>query len=372
MEWNYEQPVKIFFGSGKLKNLSRIIKGSNYQKGILVTSNHFIKNGLSGELLDEKENRLSGIFTGFSPNPDVEEVDRLGEYIRKEKVDFLVALGGGSVIDGTKAASVLTDVKASIKEYHCKKVQIPKKHLPVIAIPTTAGTGSEVTNVSVLTNRKKQKKSPLVSESFYPAYAIVDPKLTWSTSPELTASTGIDVLCHAVEGYWSRGHQPICDVLAVYAAKLVFSNLRLAYKDGKNEKARENMAAASLIAGLAFGIPKTTASHACSFPLTNLYDIPHGEACGLTLDYFILVNGENDLRTRELAKQLGFHGTKEFADAVKRLKNDLKLRTNLYDLHLSQKQREELIRLSHHPNLKNHPVKITDQILAELYDRLCY
>ena len=371
MKWYYEQPVKIFFGDHRINELENIIKKEQYKKGILVTSTHFIKNGFAGELLDQKKLKLSDIFSGFSPNPDVEEVDQLGRHLRKEKIDFIVAVGGGSVIDGAKAASVLIEEQTSITKYHHTGEKVPKKHLPLIAIPTTAGTGSEVTNVAVLTNRKRKIKAPIASESFYPQYAIVDPTLTYSMTSKLTASTGIDVLCHAIEGYWSRNHQPICDVMAVYAAKLVLKYLRIAYKDPNNQVAREKMAAASLIAGLAFGQPKTTASHACSFPLTNLYQIPHGEACGLTLDFFIRLNGTKDLRTRELASQLGFMDYQQFADMIEQLKRDLKLRTNLSDLHLNDETKKELIRLSHHPNLLNNPVEISDQDLEQLYDRLC-
>ena len=359
MKWYYEQPVKIIFGDHKIQELSTIIQKEQYKKGILVTTTHFIKNGFAGQLLDDKK------------NPDVEEVNRLGEHLRKEKIDFIVALGGGSVIDGAKAASVLIEKETSIRKYHNTGEKVPKKHLPLIAIPTTAGTGSEVTNVSVLTNRNQGIKAPIASESFYPQYAIVDPTLTWSMPADLTASAGIDVLSHAVEGYWSRLHQPICDVLAVYAAKLVLTNIRTVYKDSNNQAAREKMAAASLIAGLAFGQPKTTASHACSFPLTNLYHIPHGEACGLTLDFFIRLNGTKDFRTRELTSQLGFYDYEQFADAVQRLKRDLHLRTNLTDLHINEEKKEELIRLSHHANLKNNPVEVTDEDLRRLYDGLC-
>ena len=131
------------------------------------------------------------------------------------------------MIDGAKAASVLIEKETSIRKYHNTGEKVPKKHLPLIAIPTTAGTGSEVTNVSVLTNRNQGIKAPIASESFYPQYAIVDPTLTWSMPADLTASAGIDVLSHAVEGYWSRLHQPICDVLAVYAATSSYK-----YKNG--------------------------------------------------------------------------------------------------------------------------------------------
>ena len=102
---------------------------------------YFIKNGFAGQLLDDKKNHLADIFAGFSPNPDVEEVNRLGEHLRKEKIDFIVALGGGSVIDGAKAASVLIEKETSIRKYHNTGEKVPKKHLPLIAIPTTAGTG---------------------------------------------------------------------------------------------------------------------------------------------------------------------------------------------------------------------------------------
>lgn len=371
MNWKYLQRVTIDFGSGKLKRLPEIIKEREYQRGILVTSNHFVKEEIAKELLENSENHLIEIFTKFSPNPDVEEVDQLAKLLREKKADFIVALGGGSVMDGAKAASSVALSGKTIRIYHSTGIPVPKEHLPVIAIPTTAGTGSEVTNVTVLTNRRAGKKAPIVSDSFYPEYAMIDPELTLSMSPYLTACTGIDVLSHAIEGYWSKGHQPICDALAVYAAKLVFQHLRTAYEDGRNIKAREKMAEASVIAGLAFGIPKTTGSHACSFPLTNFYGIPHGEACGLTLDYFIQLNGKKDERTKELAKLLGFEDSEKLSQEVRNLKKDLGLRMNLRDKNLSQVEKEELIALSHHPNLSNNPVEITDEILKDLYDFLC-
>lgn len=371
MNWEYLQPVTISFGSGKRNTIFKKIEESGYQRGILVTSAHFERSGEAQKLLSDPRNHLIGSFTKFSPNPDVDEVDQLAKLLRKEKADFLIALGGGSVMDGAKAASSTALSGETIRTYHGTGVSVPKEHLPMIAIPTTAGTGSEVTSVSVLTDRKEGKKAPIASDSFYPKYAVIDPELTFSMSPYLTACTGIDVLSHALEGYWSKGHQPVCDALAVYAAKLVFTNLKIAYQDGRNRMAREKMAEASVIAGLAFGLPKTTSSHACSFPLTNLYGIPHGEACGLTLDYFIRVNGKEDERTQELARLLGFKDSGELAQEVRNLKKDLGLRVDLKDKKLTQKEREQLILLSHHPNLGNNPVKITDEILKELYDALC-
>ena len=251
-------------------------------------------------------------------------------------------------------------------------VPLPNQHLPIIAVPTTAGTGSEVTCVSVLSNHEKGKKGPINNDNFYPAIALIDPELTYSLPPKQTASCGIDVLSHAVEGFWSKGHQPICDALALHASRMVFTYLRRAYQDGSDVEAREKMAEASVIAGMAFTLPKTTSSHACSFPLTNLYHIPHGETCGLTLDYFARVNakaqGVEGERINGFAKQLGFSDMTEMADAIAELKRDINLRCDMKDFGLTDEAIEELVSISHHPNMLNNPVEITDEILRDMYN----
>lgn len=359
MNWNYRQPVDIIFGSGKINELAKLLK--NAKNPLLVCDPFFTQNGLC-----DKIGEIAGdikIFSDVSPNPDVSEVNNCSAFIRENNIDILVALGGGSALDLAKASSAAVE---NIEEYHDGKA-IPDKHIPLIAVPTTAGTGSEVTCVAVLTNRKTGKKAPIVSESFYPQTALIDPELTYSLPPYMTASTGIDVLCHAVEGYWSKGHQPICDALAVHAIKLVFRYLPIAYKDGANKEAREKLAEASVIAGLAFTLPKTTSSHACSFPLTSIYHIPHGEACGLTLDYFARINAADE-RTQKLAQELGYNSVEDFADAIFELKKRINLRLDLSDLRLSLNNINELIRLSHHPNMLNNPIEITDEILFDLYN----
>lgn len=272
-------------------------------------------------------------------------------------------------MDCAKAAASVALTSDSIRKYHGTGVAMPEKHLPLIAVPTTAGTGSEVTCVSVLSDHANGKKAPIVSEGFYPAAAIIDPELTYTMPPQVTAGTGIDVLSHAIEGYWSKGHQPICDVLAMHAAELAFKYVYRAYRKPDDEEAREKMCEASLIAGLAFTLPKTTSSHACSFPLTNIYHIPHGEACGLTLDYFIRINakGEGGERVEEFARRIGFKDAEEMADAVLELKKKMGLRCDLKDLELDDDQIAELVRISRHPNLYNNPVEITDEMLDEMY-----
>lgn len=369
MNWNYIQPVEILFGTGRSAEIGATAQRLGCKKGLLVSDPFFVKSGLADTLIAQSGGTLSGVFSEVSPNPDVTEVDACAEVLRAGGYDFVAALGGGSAMDCAKAASMLCLTEDSICRYHGTGEAVPLAHLPLLALPTTAGTGSEVTCVSVLTDHANGKKSPIVSDAFYPRIALIDPALTRSMPPHVTAGTGIDVLSHAIEGYWSRGHQPICDACALHAARLVLEYLPVAYREPDNMEAREKMCEASVIAGLAFTLPKTTCSHACSFPLTNIHHIPHGEACGLTLDWFLRLNAahETDGRIQKFCKELGFAGADALADRIHALKAEMGLRCDLSDLHLSDAQIDELVRISRHPNLYNNPLEITDEMLYDLY-----
>ena len=357
--------------AGSVKELPEIIMRHKCTHVLLITDGGIMKLGLTRRL--EKALKEAGIpYTIYDKtvaNPTTVNVREALELYHKEGCDAIIGFGGGSSMDCAKAVGACA-VKPNQSLAQMKGILKIHKKLPLlIAIPTTAGTGSEVTCVSVLSDHANGKKAPIVSEGFYPAAAIIDPELTYTMPPQVTAGTGIDVLSHAIEGYWSKGHQPICDVLAMHAAELVFKYVYRAYRKPDDEEAREKMCEASLIAGLAFTLPKTTSSHACSFPLTNIYHIPHGEACGLTLDYFIRINakGEGGERVEEFARRIGFKDAEEMADAVLELKKKMGLRCDLKDLELDDDQIAELVRISRHPNLYNNPVEITDEMLDEMY-----
>lgn len=371
MMWDYEQPVAIRFGAGRASEIGDIARSMGVGDGVVVADRFFAANGLTDRLIASSGGALTSSFSEFSPNPDVTEVDACADLLRERHAGFVVALGGGSSMDVAKAAASACLIDGSIADYHGTGKPMPQRHLPIIAVPTTAGTGSEVTCVAVLSDRAKGRKAPIVSDGFYPTYAIVDPELTYSVPPHVTASTGMDVLSQAIEGYWSKGHQPICDACAVHAARLAFEYLPRAVADGRDAEAREMMCEASVIAGLAFTLPKTTSSHACSFPLTNLLGIPHGEACGLTLDWFVRVNADaQNGRVHRLARLLGFSDPDALADALDALKRRIGLRTGLRDMHLDDARIAELVRISRHPNLYNNPVEITDDMLETMYRHL--
>ena len=368
--WIYEQPVKIIFGNGEIKRLSEIIKENSYKRGLLVTSNFFIKNNLAKNLLNDKNNNLIEVFGEVLPNPTISNTNRCAEIIKRNNIDFIVALGGGSVIDCAKAGGAFAKKDKKLESYSDIKDAIFEDSIPIIAIPTTSGTGSEVTCVSVITDEKDNKKFPILSKSFYSKTAIIDPELTYTLESKVTASTGIDVLCHAIEGYWSKNNQPVCDALAIHSAKLVFKYLEKTYKFPNDKLAREKLSEASTIAGLAFTLPKTTSSHACSFLLTSKYNIPHGEACGLTIDYFVRFNGEKDKRVKNLAKSLGFQNVADMADSIYKLKKDLGLLVDLKHLNLKDQDIIELVKSSNNGNLYNNPIEISDSDLLDLYNSL--
>ena len=369
MQWTYEQPVEIIFGTGKIKELAQILSERGYQNGLLVSDPYFVTSGLAEEIVTVSDGRIKNVFSNVSPNPDVTEVDACADIIREHKSEFILALGGGSAMDLAKAASTVSLTEHSICKYHGTGVAMSGEHLPIVAVPTTSGTGSEVTRFAVLTDKELGKKAPIATKAFYPEIALVDPVLTYTVPASITASTGIDVLSHALEGYWSKGHQPICDALAVHAIDLVMTYLPIACTEPENVMAREKMSEASIIAGLVFSMPLTTSSHACSYPLTNIYKIPHGEACGLTLDYFTKINAKyDDGRVLSIAKKLGYASGEDFAEAIRLLKQTVGVRMNLKDLKLDHEAVDELVRLSKHPNLLNNPVEITEEMLYDMYN----
>lgn len=368
MEFQYILRTEIAFGCGKLKKLGQLCQTRRYENGILVCDPRFAADGTAEKVIAYSDGRLCGVFSDITPNPTVDSVDACARLIEEKNAAFLVAMGGGSSMDCAKAASVVAFSGHDAHYYHSGAGKVEHDGVPIIAVPTTAGTGSEVTNVAVLSDPKRGIKAPVASDHMFAKLALIDPELTLTVPPQVVASTGLDVLSHALEGYWSKNHQPICDAAAIYAAKLAFENLYRAYQDGSDLTAKENMSLASLIAGIAFGPPKTAASHACSFPLTNLYHIPHGEACAFTLDALVRINCESDgERLETFAKMVGFENASAMADEIHSLKVRMGMRCTLEQAGIDEKDVPELVEKCGHPNLKNNPTEMTTERLTEMF-----
>lgn len=375
MQWEFNLPVKLVFGSGKRNDLAKYIDEIGGSRGVLVCGNSFCKNGVADEFLRLGGGKIVEIFSDIRPNPTTDNVNDCVRLMREVDADFAVALGGGSPMDCCKAACAIVRGDDKIEPYHSLGKPISAKEaIPMIAVTTTSGTASEVTNISVLTDINKNLKQPMNDPAMYPKIAVIDPELTLTVPPQVTASTGLDVLSHAIESYWSTLNQPICSACSIYAARLVFQWLEKAYTEPENLTAREKMAEASIVAGVAFSHPRTTGSHACSFPLTNIYGIPHGEACAFTLDYFVKFNAkhaDNDGRLDVLAKDCGFDSAYEMADEISAMKKRMGMRSRLSEIGCtSDEQIAELTKKSMSMLMKRNPIELSESDIGEMYNKL--
>lgn len=368
MEWTYTQPVEIVFKTGGMDEIGALCARHGYQKGVLVCDSFFAQNSLAEKVMAAAGGRVTAVYCDITPNPRTTEVDACAALLRQQNADFAVALGGGSAMDCAKAACALATCPEPAAAYHTGGAPLPGTALPLIAIPTTAGTGSEVTSVAVLTDEEKGIKAPMGHPSLFPKIALIDSALTRSMPPQVTASSGLDALSHALEGFWSLHHQPICDAVALHAARLVFEWLPRAYENGDDIAAREKMCEASVMAGLAFALPKTAAAHAISFPLTNVYGLPHGEACAFTLDSLCAINAKaEDGRLDKFAQQLGFANAAAMGGRIAQMKREMGMRCTLAEAGIGFNDLPELARLSQHPNLGNNPVPLNEAALTALF-----
>ena len=375
MQWEFNLPVKLVFGSGKRNDLAKYIDEIGGSRGVLVCGNSFCKNGVADEFLRLGGGKIVEIFSDIRPNPTTDNVNDCVRLMREVDADFAVALGGGSPMDCCKAACAIVRGDDNIEPYHSLGKPISAKEaIPMIAVTTTSGTASEVTNISVLTDINQNLKQPMNDPAMYPKIAVIDPELTLTVPPQVTASTGLDVLSHAIESYWSTLNQPICSACSIYAARLVFEWLEKAYTEPENLTAREKMAEASIVAGVAFSHPRTTGSHACSFPLTNIYGIPHGEACAFTLDYFVKFNAkhaDSDGRRDVLAKDCGFDSAYEMADEISAMKKRMGMRSRLSEIGCtSDEQIAELTKKSMSMLMKRNPIELNESDIGEMYNKL--
>ena len=362
-EFVYAQPVKIYFGEGCFARLGEVLAELGIQRAVLVCGRHFAPEAAA---LREKDGRIAGVFAGVEQNPQLSGVRETVRLCRETGADAVIGVGGGSSIDTAKfAAAVAPNEGEALDYYRGLRAFDAASRLRIVAVPTTAGTGSEVTQVSVVSHESEKKT--INHPAFMPSAAIVDPRLSATVPPRATMNTGLDALAHALEGYWSRNHQPIPDLMAVEAVRLVLENLERAYRDGSDMEARANMAYASLLGGLSFALPKTAACHACSYPLSELYHLPHGEACAFTLDSFVRVNA--DARLEEFCRRVGLKDTEELAARIRALKALGGLRTRLSEL--GEVDIPALAAAcAAHPLMNNNPVRLDDKRLAAMFEAL--
>lgn len=270
-----EVPTRMVHGPGAISRLGDLLEEMGVKRPFLVTDKGVVSVGLADEALEHLEGAV--VFDEVRPNPDIELVGRASAAYREAGCDGLVALGGGSSMDTAKGAGVELVHGGSIAGYEYGKTPVTKRIPPLVAVPTTAGTGSEVTLWAVITDHERQIKFNAGGTALIGAHvAIIDPAMMVGLPPAITAATGMDALSHGIECYTCDYHQPFTDSFALAAIEYVGRWLRVAYEDGGNLEARTFMAHGATFGGMAYGTESAGAAHAMSQSAGGVHECPHG------------------------------------------------------------------------------------------------
>jgi acetaldehyde dehydrogenase/alcohol dehydrogenase len=371
MKW-FRVPPQIYFERGSLQYLSQV-KG---KKAFIVTDPAMVKLGFIDKVTYQldKANIKHEIFSEVDPDPSVDTVEKGVKIMKEFQPDLIIAVGGGSPIDAAKGMwlfyeypdTKFEDLRLKFMDIRKRTYKFPElgKKALFIAVPTTSGTGSEVTAFAVITDKKRNIKYPLADYELTPDIAIIDPDLTMTIPPSVTADTGMDALTHAIEAYVSVMASDYTDALAEKAIKLIFEYLPKAYKNGQDKVAREKMHNASCIAGMAFTNAFLGINHSMAHILGAKFHLPHGRANAILLPYVIEYTAELPKKFAafpqyeypkaaekyaEIAKMLGLpastveEGVKSLIEAIKNLMKELNLPLTLKEAGINKEEFEKQI-----------------------------
>ncbi|MCI8208435.1 alcohol dehydrogenase [Pseudomonas sp. S25] len=296
---------KLVTGAAAIEQLAAELNRLNINKPLIVTDVILVKSGTVDLVLAQLGGRAYGTFDQVKPEPEISIVEDCTEAYRRGAHDGLIGLGGGSAIDIAKGVAAFVGHDGPLADLFGVD-QVKRKGPPLIAIPTTAGTGSEVTNVAIFSDKQAQLKKGIVSDYLLPDVALVSPVMTLTCPRSVTAASGVDALVHAIESYLSVNRSLITDSLALGAIKLIVKALPKAYANPADLLAREHMATASLMAGMAFGNAGVGAVHALAYPLGGRFNIAHGVSNALLLPYVMAWNKMACVeRFRDIAEAMG-------------------------------------------------------------------
>jgi len=350
--WFFTSP-QIVFGEGSLSYLENV-RG---RRACIVTDANLVRLGYANRIKEllARSGLLVDIFDAVEPDPCLATARRGAAFLSDTAPDWIIALGGGSVIDAAKAMWVLYE-HPELEPEAINPVDelLMGQKARLVAIPTTAGTGSEVTWAVVLTDSAEQRKLGLGNRAAIPTLAVLDPELILALPPRLTADTGLDALTHAVEGYATTWHNDFSDGLCLKAAQLVFEYLPRAYKDGSDVEARTHLQNAAAIAGLGFGNAMAALAHGMGHSLGAVFHLPHGRCVALALPYTIeycLGGDPGSTRYLGLARFVGLPVSEErqaglaLADAIRRLQDEVHQPRTLEACGISRDALEENLNL---------------------------
>ncbi|MFP5259220.1 MAG: iron-containing alcohol dehydrogenase [Acidobacteriota bacterium] len=366
----FQTTSRVVMGPGSLKAIGAEVKRLGGTRVMIVTDPGLVKTGIAArleELLGEAGLPLSR-FDAVEPDPAFETAVKAAEVAKASGCDIIIGIGGGSSQDVAKVASILATNPGPVSAYFGIDL-VPAPGLKLILVPTTAGTGSEVTPIAILSDHHEKLKKGIVSAHLFPATAVLDPQLTIGLPPQVTAATGMDALIHAVEAYTSVNATDMTDMLAIQAIRLIYGDIRKAFANGEDLEARGNMLEGSLLAGMAFANAGVTAVHAFAYPIGAEFHIPHGVANSIMLVPVMEFNMLGNLpRFAYLAEVLG-ENTAGLSQREAALKAVSALRTLSLDLKVPAHLSEFGVRDEHIADLSKGVMKVT-RLLANNPRRL--
>ncbi len=371
-----------YFGPGAREVLPQEISRLGLQKAFVTTDKDLIKFGVADKVLQvlKKANIPFTVFSEIKPNPTVSNVKAGVKAFAESGADFILAIGGGSSIDTSKAIGIITNNPEFSDVVSLEGVApTKKKSVPIIALPTTAGTAAEVTINYVITAEENEKKMVCVDPNDIPAIAIVDAELMYTLPKSLTASTGLDALTHAIEGLITKGAWEMSDMFEIKAIEMIARYLETAVSEPNNAEARNGMAVAQYIAGMAFSNVGLGVVHGMAHPLGAIFDIPHGIANALLLPIIMEYNAPAALKKYvEIAKAMNVYSIgmtdEDAAQAAIKAVKDLSIKTGI-----PQRLRELGIKECDLPKLAASAIKdvctpgnprdVTEEIILDLYKK---
>ena len=379
LQFIFRTPRKIVFGVNTVNNVGTEAEQLGARKAVIICDEGIRKAGIVDKVtksLEEKGVEFE-IWDKVEPEPHVECAEDIVRFVRDGKFDLVIGVGGGSSMDMAKTAAVLVENPGPVKDYIGVGL-IKKPGIPKILIPTTAGTGSECTHAAVMSIGRIKRW--IADPALFADVAIIDPMLTLSLPPKLTAGTGLDALSHAIECIMSINANSITDSLALSAIKLIFENLRVAYYHGKNLEARYNMSLAATMAGMVVTNAGAVLGHSACYTYASDYRLPHGVSCAIALPYVMWYNLPVSAHKLALiAEAMGFDikglSVEEAAwkaiKAVKKLIEDVKLPTSLKEIGVPKEKlpeyAEELVTQYPRPN---NPRRVTKEDILVMYEKM--
>ncbi|MFC5448929.1 iron-containing alcohol dehydrogenase [Paenibacillus aestuarii] len=375
--FRYELPTTIEFGNGAVQTLPQHVRALGGTKVLIVSDPGVLRAGVVDRLTAPlQENQLPFvIFSEIEPDPNIDSVDTATVLAKSEGCDLIVGVGGGSSLDTAKAVGLMLANEGNIRDYVGIN-KVPRRGAPVIAVPTTAGTGSELTIWSVLSDKKAKAKLSVGSAYNCPTLALCDPELTVSLPAPITAATGMDALTHALESYVNKATQPISEGMSLQAMKMIARNLRTAVVQGENLAARHDMLLASLIAAMAFNPTRLGLAHALAMPLGAQFKIPHGTVNAILLPEVMAFNLVGNLeKFKEIAGIFGEktdhlslrEAAERSVSAIRQLKADIGITQTLSDYGVTENDLDAIVEeamLS--GNVPVNPVKPTLEDLKQI------